>query len=90
LFAAGGNGIASALPVFEELAASGVSTQGLPALLLWACRKGYEFEFMAAPVLAAAKALGLDLTVQLHITGVGAGEGVRREAGCALIGGARV
>jgi hypothetical protein len=47
-----------------------MSTQGLPALLLWACRKGYEFEFMAAPVLAAAKALGLNLTLQLHITGV--------------------
>ena len=55
--------------MFEELAASGVSTQGMPALLLWACRKGYEFEFMAAPVLAAAKALGLNLTLQLHITG---------------------
>jgi hypothetical protein len=65
----GGNGIASALPVFEELSAAGVSTQGLPALLLWACRKGYEFEHMAAPVLAAARALGLNLTVQLHITG---------------------
>jgi hypothetical protein len=46
-----------------------VSTQGLPALLLWACRKGYEFEFMAAPVLAAATALGLNLSLQLHMTG---------------------
>lgn len=67
--ATGGNGIASALPVFEELSAAGVSTQGLPALLMWASRKGYEFEHMAAPVLAAARALGLNLTVQLHITG---------------------
>jgi hypothetical protein len=55
--------------VFEELSGSGVSTQGLPALLLWACRKGYEFEVMAAPVLAAARTLGLNLTIQLHITG---------------------
>lgn len=55
--------------MFEELSAAGVATQGLPALLLWACRKGYEFEHMAAPVLAAARALGLSLTVQLHITG---------------------
>jgi hypothetical protein len=55
--------------VFEELSASGVATQGLPTLLLWACRKGYEFEFMAAPVLAAARALGLNMTIQLHITG---------------------
>jgi len=71
LYSSGGNGIASALPVFEELSASGVATQGLPALLLWACRKGYEFEFMAAPVLAAAQALGLNLTVHLYITGKG-------------------
>jgi hypothetical protein len=42
----------------------------------WACRKGYDFarRFMAAPVLAAAKALGLHLALQLHITG-GRGEG---------------
>lgn len=66
---AGGNGIASALPVFEELSAAGVKTQGLPALLVWACRKGHEFEFMAAPVLAAAQALGLKMSVCLHVTG---------------------
>lgn len=67
---AGGNGIASALPVFEELSAAGAKTQGLPALLVWACRKGHEFEFMAAPVMAAAQALGLNLSVRLHVTGV--------------------
>lgn len=65
----GGNGIASALPVFEELAAAGVRTQGLPALLIWASRKGHEFKFMAPKVLAAAHALGLNLTVRLNITG---------------------
>jgi hypothetical protein len=72
---AGGNGIASALPVFEELSAAGVKTQGLPALLVWACRKGHEFEFMAAPMLAAAQALGLNLSVRLHVTGVWRGCG---------------
>lgn len=73
LNSAGGNGIASALPVFEELSAAGVRTRGLPALLVWACRKGHEFEFMAARVLAAAQALGLDLTLKLHVTGDGGG-----------------
>lgn len=67
---AGGNGIASALPALEELAQAGVITQGLPTLLLWVCRKGHEFAFMAAPVVAAARALGLNLTLQLYITGV--------------------
>lgn len=67
---AGGIGIASALPVLTQLAASGVSTQGLPVLLVWVCRKGYELEHMAAPVLSAARALGLDLTLHLHITGM--------------------
>lgn len=66
---AGGNGISSALPVFEELSASGMRTRGLPAILIWTCRQGHEFVFMAARVLAAAHALGLDLTLKLHITG---------------------
>jgi hypothetical protein len=66
---AGGNGIASALPALEELAEAGVITQGMPALLLWVCRKGHEFTFMAAPVVAAARALGLNLNLQLYITG---------------------
>jgi hypothetical protein len=57
--------------VFEELSAAGVATKGLPALLVWACRRGYEFEHMAAPVLAAAQALGLHLTLKLHMTGEG-------------------
>lgn len=56
--------------MLEELGSTpGLNTRGLPALLLWVCRKGCEFEFMAAPVLAAARALGLNLDVQLHITG---------------------
>lgn len=73
---AGGNGIASALPVFQELVEAGVKTQGLPALLLWPCRKGHEFTFMAARVMAAARALGLSLTIQLHITGGSSGHGL--------------
>lgn len=66
---AGGNGIAAALSAFQELAAAGTNTQGMPALLVWTTRHGHEMAFAGPRVMAAAKALGLQLTCHFYVTG---------------------
>jgi len=61
----GGGGIAAALPVFQGLANAGLCKKQLPALLIWSCKTADEMGFMAPRVLAAAKALNLEVTTYL-------------------------